>query len=143
MTNTYIERKPNGKFELFNMAFPKIKVPVKISQLKDKTLAKKLLNECNIAYGRAEYVLFERYIASQVARGKSIDAIQKVGEDALDTNRKPYFMDLIETAKRILTVNPKSKLDELDFSDMINIQLRETIETPEFQEMMSKTFSYK
>ena len=140
-TNSYIERKPNGKFEIFNFAFPKIKVPIKISNRKDRTLAQNILNECSVAYGRAEYVLFQRFIASQVRKGKTLETIQKVGESALDNERKPYFMDLIETAKRILAENPKSKLDELDFSDMINIQLRETVETPEFQELIAKIFS--
>jgi hypothetical protein len=140
-TNTVIERKNNGRFELFNSAFPKIKVPIKISQRGDRTLAQKLLSECNVAFARAEYVLFERYIASQSALGKSLDVIQKVGEEALDINRKPYFTDLIDTARRILQENPKSKLDEGDFSDMINIQLREIIETPEFQKMVAQTFS--
>ncbi len=140
-TNTYIERKSNGKFELYNSAFPKIKVPINLSKRKDKTLAHKLINECSLAYGRAEYLLFERYIASQVAHGKTLEKIQSVGEKALNSIRKPYFLDLIDTAKRILKENPKSKLDELDFSDMINIQMREIIDTPEFQDMISKTFS--
>ena len=137
--NTVIERKPNGKFFLFHPNFNGIKIPLKISIKEGKTLAQHLLNECSVAYGRAEYVMFQRFIAARVKKGESLDVIDKSSK-FLGRKRKPYFTDLIETAKRILAENPKSELDELDFSNMINIQMREIIETPEFQALMQKTF---
>ncbi len=136
--NTYIEMKSNGRFELFNPAFPKLKMPVKLS-LKDGTnISTRLLNTHYLVYNRAEYLLFQRFISSQVAKGQTLETVKVIGERSLRKERKLYFTDLIEAASRILKVNPKSKLDETDFSIMNDIILRELIENPEIQAILSK-----
>ena len=64
--------------------------------------------------------------------GKTLEEVGIIGK-TLDKYKRPYFNDLIETASRILKENPKSKLTEFDFLEMINIQMQEIINTPEFQ----------
>ena len=136
--NTVLEMNKHGGFYLYNLGLKGVKTSVSISKNKNKTLAQHILSECQSTFARAEYVLFEKYIAAQVAIGKALDKISSVGETRLDKKRLPYFRDLIGTAERILKENPDSKLSEGDFSDMINIQMLETVNTPEFQAQLAK-----
>ena len=136
-TNTVVNVTTKGRFKLSNLIAPKIAYPVRLYSAKGKPLSQRILNECSKVYANTEYRLFQKIISTRVHEGKPIEQIAKLGEK-LDAHRRPYFMDLIGTASRILKENPNSKLSEYDFSDMINIQLREIIETPEFQQAMAK-----
>lgn len=137
-TNTVLEINNRKKFYLYNSGLKGVKNSIKIFERDGKTLAQRILHECSTAYSRAEYVLFEKYISSRVARGNTIAKISSVGKRCLDEERLPYFFDLVGTAERILRENPKSKLSESDFSDMINIQMMETVNSPEFQAQLAK-----
>jgi hypothetical protein len=137
--NTFIEMKSNGKFEIFNPAFPKLKMPIKLSPKTDTNITARLLNTHYLTYNRAEYILFQRFISSQKAKGKTLETIRDIGEKLLGKERKPYFTDLIEAASRILKENPKSKLNETDFSIMNDKILRELIEDPSFQALWAKS----
>ena len=134
--NTVLERNNYGKFYLYNLGLKGVKVPIKIYEKEGQSLAQRLLNKCYVAYSRAEYVLFQKYISSHILKGQSLEEIKMVGENMLDKKRKPYFLDLIETSSRILRENPNSKLTELDYSNMINIQIQEIVNTATFQKLI-------
>lgn len=135
-TNTIIDINKSGRFIMSNSVAPKIIYPVKIMD-KNKSLAHRIINECDKLYFTTEYRLFQRIISRGVRSGKSLDKVSKLAEK-FDDNRRPYFTDLIGTAERILKENPKSKLTETDFMVMINTQIREIVETPEFQQAMAE-----
>ena len=134
-TNTVVDISENGRFKMSNPIAPKITYPVKILNRK-KSLAQRVLTECDKVYSSVEYRLFQRIISKKVQSGKSLEEISKLSKK-LDEHSRLYFMDLIGTASRILKENPNSKLSEFEFSDMITTQMREIIESPEFQKAMS------
>ena len=134
-TNSVVDISEGGRFKISNPIAPKITYTLNILNRK-KPLPQRILTECDRVYANAEYRLFQKIISKGVQSGKSIEQISKFSEK-LDDEIRPYFMDLIGTATRILKENPNSKLTELEFMDMINTQMREIIETPEFQQAMS------
>ena len=125
-TNTVVEMAGNKRFKLYNLIAPKVTYPVKVYSRSENPLSKRILTECNKVYSYAEYRLFER-----IDERTELD--NKISEE-----RKPYFDDMIKTADRILKENPQSKLTELEMAKMRDIQLRELIESDEFQQAMSK-----
>lgn len=136
-TNTVVEIAGNKRFKLYNLIAPKVTYPVKVYSRSENPLSKRILTECNKVYSYAEYRLFERIVSKLVNSGKSIDEITELG-NKISEERKPYFDDMIKTADRILKENPQSKLTELEMAKMRDIQLRELIESDEFQQAMSK-----
>lgn len=134
-TNTVVEITDKGRFRISNPIAPKITYPIKILY-NNKSLGQRLLTECDKVYSTTEYRLFQRIISSKVKTGKSLNKISELSKK-LDEHSRLYFNDLIGTASRILKENPNSKLTEAEFSDMITTQIREVVETPEFQEAMS------
>ena len=136
-TNTVLEMDSRGKFYLYNIGLKGVKHSLKIFA-SGGNIANKILQECSTVFSRAEYVLFQKYISTNVLKGKSLEKIKAVGETKLNGVRKHHFNDLVGTAQRILKQNPESKLTEYEFSDMITTQIREVVETPEFQRAMSQ-----
>ena len=134
-TNTVVDISESGRFKISNPIGPKITYSLNILNRK-KPLPQRILTECDRVYANAEYRLFQKIISKGVRSGKSLEQMSKLSEK-LDDEIRPYYTDLIGTATRILKENPNSKLTELEFMDMINTQMREIIETPEFQQAMS------
>ena len=137
--NTVIELNKNNRLSISNMIAPKITYPLKLLS-HEASLAKRILKECDLVYSNTEYNLFERIISKSVNSGKTMEEVSRFAE-TLNEYRRPYFTDLIGTAARILKENPDSKLTEYEFSVMINTQIREVVETPEFQNAMSQNFT--
>lgn len=134
--NTVIDITGGGRFSISNLVAPGISQAMRFLH-KQKPLAQRILTECDRVYASEEHRLFKKIITKKYNSGKSLEKIAKLSEK-LDAKSKLHFMDLIETASRILKENPQSKLTEVEFLDMINIQLREIVESPEFQEALAK-----
>ncbi len=135
-TNTVVDITDGERFRISNLAAPGISQAMRFLH-KDMPLAQRILTECDKVYASEEHRLFKKIISKKYNSGKSLEKIAKLSEE-LDARSKLHFMDLIETASRILKEKPQSKLTEVEFLDMINIQLREIVESPEFQEALAK-----
>ena len=133
--NTIIDITDAGRFRLSNLIDPKITYTMR-ALYKEKPLAQRVLTMCHKIYANEENILFIKIISKKVKSGKSLEEIGKMAEK-LDKYKRPYLNDLIETASRILEENPYSKLTEFDFLEMLNIQLQEIINTPEFQKAIA------
>lgn len=134
--NTVVDITKGGRFSLSNLIAPKVTVPMNVLY-KNKSLAQRMLHECDRVYASVEYRLFKKIISKKYNSGKSLEKISELSKK-LDKRARLYFMDLIGTAERILKENPDSKLTELEFLTMSNIQMQEIINSPSFQEAMAK-----
>jgi hypothetical protein len=134
--NTVVDITKGGRFSLSNPIAPKVTVPMNVLY-KNKSLAQRMLHECDRVYASVEYRLFKKIISKKYNSGKSLEKISELSKK-LDKRARLYFMDLIGTAERILKENPDSKLTELEFLTMSNIQMQEIINSPSFQEAMAK-----
>ena len=135
-TNTILERNNNGHFQISNLIAPDITYPIKLFY-RDKLLSQRILDQGWLKYLTTECRLFEKIVSKKFNSGKSMDELRELAAD-LNEIRRPYYTDVIDSAKRILKDNPNSKLTDLEFSEMNTIQLREIVESPEFQKLMSE-----
>ena len=125
--NTILELRKNGKYEISNPAFPSYKVIFNLVA-KAKTLSEQLLNAHYLNFNYNECRLFKQIISKEVKKGKTLDELQKIANSKLtEGQRREYFNDFIDFAKRIKAENPESELTELEFSSMNDRVMRELL----------------
>lgn len=126
--NSILELRKNGKFELSNPTFPEYKVIFNIAS-KAKSLSEKLLKTHYLNFNYNECKLFKQIISKEIKKGKTLEELKAIAETKLVAGqRREYFSDFINLAKRIKAENPDSKLTDLEFSKMNDIVLRELLE---------------
>lgn len=125
--NTILELRKNGKYEISNPAFPGYKVIFNLVA-RAKTLSEQLLNAHYLNFNYNECRLFKQIISKEVKKGKTLDELQKIANSKLtEGQRREYFNDFIDFAKRIKAENPESELTELEFSSMNDRVMRELL----------------
>ena len=125
--NTILELRRNGKYEISNPAFPGYKVIFNLVA-RAKTLSEQLLNAHYLNFNYNECRLFKQIISKEVKKGKTLDELQKIANSKLtEGQRREYFNDFIDFAKRIKAENPESELTELEFSSMNDRVMRELL----------------
>ena len=126
--NTILELRKGGKFEISNPAFPNHRTIFNLVA-RAKTLSERLLNAHYLNFNYNECKLFKQIISKEVKKGKTLDELQAIANSKLTAGqRREYFNDFIEFAKRIKEENPNSELTELEFSEMSNRAMRELLE---------------
>ena len=125
--NTILELRKSGKFEISNPAFPGHKIIFSLVS-RAKTLSEQLLNAHYLNFNYNECKLFKQIISKEVQKGKTLEELQSIASSKLTAGqRREYFNDFIDFAKRIKAENPESELTELEFSEMSNRTMLELL----------------
>lgn len=137
-TNTFIELDKNNHFTMSHPHFPNIVTKFKLFFHKDKSLSEDLLSTFEYLYNKAENEMFRSYITKQYRKGTSLEKIKEHGKTVLSNDRHSDFEYMIDVASEILKNNPKSKLSEDEFLDVIENRLRIFFRSEEFKNLMSQ-----
>lgn len=135
--NTTIEMSDNKSktLFLFHPAFrgfvSKLKIKLKIDA--DNLLQNTVKWDCCFA----EKNMFRKIFLDYLNKGKTLAQIKGIAESALDSERRPYFDDYIDSAKRILQKNPKAKITEAELSCDMEENLRMLLSEPEIQTLLA------
>ena len=128
---TVVDINKNNNLIFSNNAFPDIKYQHTSKMRKTNDIAKTLINECSRTFGEGEADLFELIIIKYINKGKDIQNIRQLANNAIaNLKSKECFLDNLKAAKRLKDEQPNSKLNKYNLNDMKIKIMQEEVETP-------------